>query len=195
MTRTCAPEKAGPRSRRAIRRERGQVHASSRAAANGSVTRTRNSIRNSESPKLYSKSPAASIARHGGQRRGGRRFVRLRSGTDGQCRDEQRDHEPQPGKRRRHAALRGDLQRHVVEVRVDGIDGVVGPIVRVDARNHVRADTGQRMVLMIRAPISIIASAILVGRILHVEDRHHAPGDRVRREREQDRDDHGQERR
>src|SRR5438128_5982281 len=32
-----------------------------RAAANGTVTSTRKSIRNSESPKLYSKSPAASI--------------------------------------------------------------------------------------------------------------------------------------
>ena len=32
-----------------------------RAAANGNVTSTRKSIRNSESPKLYSKSPAASI--------------------------------------------------------------------------------------------------------------------------------------
>src|SRR5688572_26217593 len=35
---------------------------SGRTAANGSVTRTRNSIRNSESPKLCSKSPAASMA-------------------------------------------------------------------------------------------------------------------------------------
>ncbi len=33
-----------------------------RAAAAGSVTRMRNSIRNSESPKLYSNSPAASSA-------------------------------------------------------------------------------------------------------------------------------------
>src|SRR5204863_2561863 len=51
---------------RAPHRDRGkkshEVVAAERLAANGSVIRKRNSIRNSESPKLYSNRPAVTIA-------------------------------------------------------------------------------------------------------------------------------------
>ena len=109
-----------------------------RAAANGSVISTRKSIRNSESPKLYSNSPAASIAASdasaaaastrseptvppptGGSRadpalRNIRNSARATTATN-----------PSQTSKRRQAALRCDLQRHVVQMRVRLVHGVV----------------------------------------------------------------------
>ena len=154
------------RSSRARAQARAAAAASSpRAAANGSVTSTRKSIRNSESPKLYSKSPAASIASDGGQRRRGRHFVRAAVGRAGTSATSERDDEPEPDRERRQAALGGNLQRHVVQVRVDRLDRVVGPVLRVDAAAPCSGPTPvSGWSLTIRAPISIIASrSWLVG--------------------------------
>ncbi len=105
-----------------------------RAAAKGSVTSTRNSIRNSESPKLYSNMPAASIA------------ITAASADAAMKRDDpvaepphqigrERDDEPEPDGERRQAALGGDLHRHVVQVRVDGLDRLGHAVLRgTDAR-------------------------------------------------------------
>ena len=92
------------------------LRAADGAAAHGSVSSTRSSSRNSESPKLYSKNPAASIAPVEAQRRGsqvpGRSLRPAARAARGSPHDE-----PEPDAERRQAALRGDLHRHVVQVR------------------------------------------------------------------------------
>src|SRR6185503_10791125 len=80
------------------------------------------------------------------ERRCGRNFVALTS-KQPELRDDKREDEPQPDGERRQAALRGNLQRHVVEVRIDGIDRVVGAVLRVDARDHIGTDPGERVVV------------------------------------------------
>ncbi len=101
-----------------------------RTAANGSVTISRKSIRNSESPKLYSNSPAASMPTSEASAAAGsarapvaRKALPQRSSEHGDERDPQRE--------RGQAALGGDLHRHVVEVRVHRFHRLGDPVLRI----------------------------------------------------------------
>ncbi len=119
--------------RSAARSSRGSL-----PAAKGSVIRTRNRIRNSESPKLYSNMPAASIDTTAASAtavsdRLPERKSRTRSTTNNAT-------NRQPRGERGQAALGGHLHRHVVQVRVDRFDRVGIPIFLIERLHHVGAD-------------------------------------------------------
>ena len=82
--------------------------------------------------------------------------------------------EGQPDGEGRQPTLRGDLQRHVVQMRVDLLDAVGISILRVEALDHVGADAGERMILHHRDTGLHHGDPIPAARILEVEDREHA---------------------
>ena len=71
---------------------------------------TRNSIRNSESPKLYSNIPAASMATTDASAAVASDGIAVVLPPDDEI-AQQHEHEPQPEGERRKPALGGDLQR------------------------------------------------------------------------------------
>ena len=71
---------------------------------------------------------------------------------------DQRDDEPEPDGQRRQPALGRDLQRHVVQVRIQLVDGALVAVVRIDLDDHVGPDAGQRIVLDDAEPDCIIAT-------------------------------------
>ena len=78
----------------------------------------RKSIRNSESPKLYSNMPGGEHRDDAGERRRRRATAHAAVGRLRTKSREQHDDEPEPERERRQPALGGNLQRHVVQVRV-----------------------------------------------------------------------------
>jgi hypothetical protein len=89
------------------------------------VINTRKSIRNSESPKLYSKSPAASIADSAASPVAGEQPVAVSADEAHESEAEAAD-EPQKDDEGGDAALGRDLHGHVVQVRVHRMLTVVG---------------------------------------------------------------------
>ncbi len=164
----------------------------SRSAAKGRVTSTRNSMRNSESPKLYSKRPAASMAATAASPPAASDGCRVRAQSPPRAAGH-RGQEPQPHRQRRQAALGGDLHRHVVQVRVVRLDRPRHPVARVDARDHVGADAGERVIADDGLARFEHGQAVPVGRVVPVEHRVDAVGDRRRCGRDEHRHDNRQE--
>ena len=134
-----------PPSADQLARARGVEHGSAmrrrrtRGGAAGSVTIIRKSIRNSESPKLYSNRPAVSSATTAASAvaassRCPARNRRQRSRSE-------RDDEPQPGEQRREAALGRDLQGTLWRCGLICLHGVG---IRVLARKAARPCSDRR---------------------------------------------------
>ena len=94
-----------------------------------------------------------------------------------------------PDSQRRQPALRGDLQRDVVQVRVHLLHAHQDRDTACrDAANHVGPDAGERMIRTIAAPVCSHRHPIAVARIPKIEHRHHAVGHAVGRKRKKQRD-------
>ena len=166
-----------------------------RRAANGSVINPRNRMRNSESPKLCSNSPAASIATMAATPPA----ARARAGPRRNCADEPdrgRHDEPRATRERRQAALGGELHGHVVQMRacvvrlVLGIDGV-GRLVFLDVRlrHHVRPDAVHGWSAIIALPDLSIAMRSRLVASFGSNDRQRALPDAGRRDEHEEHDE------
>ena len=151
--------------------DRRRFHAASaRSAANGRVRRTRKSIRNSESPKLCSKSPAESMPAVAPRAVAARKRVAAGAHLVPEIPRHHAD-EPEPDSERRQAALGGNLHRHIVQMRVDLFNGQRIAVLRIYPLDHVWSDACERMVRDHRAPFLQHRDAVARCRIVHVEHR------------------------
>ena len=146
--------------------------------ANGTAVRRRTSIRTSESPRLYSKRPAAKTAARAastppaappapGTSAADRRASRIAAAKSG-------NRPPQEEREAGQPALGRDLQRVVVQVGLHRVRGLGPPVARVDGQDHPRALPEDRLVehhVDARLPHVVAVASALVAEGQPLGDR------------------------